>query len=110
MACDIIYTEGPTSDIYNWAIDNLANWDQIIWELPEKGDFNSGNLNSSWVHLAYNEESNKKTKSVASEKESIHEYYRRPGITERRGVYTHGLTEKADNSIVFSNNTSDPFS
>tara|TARA_R110001592_G_scaffold132517_1_gene347188 strand:+ start:1127 stop:1708 length:582 start_codon:yes stop_codon:yes gene_type:complete len=99
MACDLIYTEGSTSEIYNWAIANIPTFNQIIWEFPEKGDFSSGNLNASWVHIAYNEEDNKKTKSLASDREDLHEYFKTPN-TERRGQYTHGLENEADQTIV----------
>ena len=50
MAVDIIYSEGPSSEVFNWAITKLPAWSQIIWEFPEKGQFSSGNINSSWIH------------------------------------------------------------
>ena len=99
MAVDIIYTEGTTAQVYNWAITNLTSWDQIIWEFPEKGSFSGVNLNSSWVHISYNEGNNKKTKSLASDKESLHEYYRR-NTTLRLGQYTHDITELANDYIL----------
>tara|TARA_B100001094_G_scaffold226291_1_gene220684 strand:+ start:1487 stop:2074 length:588 start_codon:yes stop_codon:yes gene_type:complete len=101
MACDIIYTEGFASEVYNWAINNLPTWNQIIWEFPEKGQFSSGNTDSEWVHVAYNENDNKKTKSLASEKENLHEYYKN-NESSRRGQYTHDLEEEANQLIVFN--------
>jgi len=93
MAVDIVYTEGESSEIYNWAIANLPTWSQIIWEFPEKRGM------KSWVHISYNSENNLKTKSLASNREDLHEHYKTQE-TERRGKYTHGLTIDADQSIV----------
>ncbi len=53
----------------------------------------------SWVHISYNSENNLKTKSLASNREDLHEHYKTQE-TERRGKYTHGLTIDADQSIV----------
>ncbi len=93
MAVDIVYTEGESSQVYNWAITNLPTWSQIIWEFPEKKGMRS------WVHISYNEEDNKKTKSLASNRDDLHEHYKTQD-TERRGIYTHGLTMEADQTLI----------
>ena len=36
-AIDIISVNHPTSIIFNWAIHNLPEYYQIIWEYPEQG-------------------------------------------------------------------------
>ena len=99
MACDLVYTEGESSEVFNWAVAHIHTFNQIIWEFPEKGAFSSGNTNSSWVHIAYNEEDNKKVISLASDREDLHEHYK-TADTERRTQYTHGLTLEADQSLI----------
>tara|TARA_R110002012_G_scaffold320987_1_gene547009 strand:+ start:903 stop:1466 length:564 start_codon:yes stop_codon:yes gene_type:complete len=93
MAVDIVYTEGESSLVFNWAVANLSTWNQIIWEFPEKGGMNS------WVHVAYNQDDNKKTISLASDRDSLHSHYG-TSETERRGKYTHGLTLEADQTLI----------
>ena len=95
MAVDIIYSEGPSSEVFNWAITKLPAWSQIIWEFPEKGQFSSGNINSSWIHIAYNQDNNPKITSLSSDRKDLHAAYN----GERRGIYTHGITT-ADQSLI----------
>ena len=95
MAVDIIYTEGPSSDIFNWATTNLSAWSQIIWEFPEKGQWTSGGLGSEWIHIAYNQDNNSKIMSLSSNRKDLHTAH----SGERRGKYTHGITT-ADQSLV----------
>ena len=99
MAVDLIYTEGPVSDVFNWAVANLPAFSQIIWEFPEKGQWTSGGGGSEWIHIAYNQDNNQKTISLASERDELHTHYK-TNDTERRGKYTHGLTMEADQSIT----------
>ena len=99
MVIDIVYTEGPASDVFNWAVINLPAFSQIIWEFPEKGQWTSGGGGSEWIHIAYNQDNNQKTISLASERDELHTHYK-TNDTERRGKYTHGLTMEADQSIT----------
>tara|TARA_R110001592_G_scaffold59556_1_gene180668 strand:+ start:1448 stop:2005 length:558 start_codon:yes stop_codon:yes gene_type:complete len=89
MAVDLVYTEGHSSEVFNWALANLSSWSQMIWEFPENGGM------KTWVHIAYNENKNDKILSLASNKESIHT----ANSGERIGKYTHGITT-ADQSLV----------
>lgn len=103
-AVDIIYTEGETSEIFNWAVNNLPTYDQIIWEFPEKGRFTvndpnlPNNFNPSWIHLSYVEGRNRKTTSLATNRDDLHSAVKTDS-TIRRGIYTHGITE-ADQTLV----------
>ena len=99
-AVDLIYTEGESSEIFNWAILNLPTWSQIIWEFPEKGAFSvsSGNYSPSWIHISYQEGKNDKIMSLASSREDLHANYKGPN-TVRKGSYTHGITE-ADQTLL----------
>ena len=81
MAADIQDPSGtPTSEIFNWAVDNLNTWDQIIWEYPEREE-------KSWVHVAYNINRNIKRTTLASKRNSIHNQY---GGT-KNGNYQHNI-------------------
>ena len=67
----------------------------LIWEYPEKGQFSSGNINSSWIHISYNQDNNSKIMSLSSDRKDLHDAY----SGERRGKYTHGITE-ADQTLI----------
>jgi len=96
MAADLIYTEGKSEEVFNWALAKLPAFHQLIWEFPEKGEFSSGNLNSSWIHISYNQDNNPKIVSLASDVENLHEWYgKNVEGAERRGIYTHGI-DKAE--------------
>ena len=81
MAVDIIYAEGPASNIFNWAISNLSAWSQIIWEFPEKGQWTSGGGGSEWIHIAYNQDNHSKIMSLSSNRKGLHTAH----SGERRG-------------------------
>jgi len=95
-AIDLIYIEGESSLVFNWAIQNLPSWNQIIWEFPEKGKFPKNP--PSWVHISYIEGNNPRVMSLASDRESLHEAYKGEN-TLRKGSYTHGITE-ADQTLI----------
>ena len=95
-AIDLIYLEGNSSEIFNWAVQNLPKWNQIIWEFPEKGPF--PNSSASWVHISYIEGNNPRVMSLASNKESLHEVHKGKN-TVRKGSYTHGIIE-ADQTLI----------
>ena len=98
-AIDLIYIEGHASEIFNWSINNLPSWSQIIWEFPEKGRWSPSNQNCEWIHISYQEGKNKRTKSVATIREDIHKAYTNNVNTNRKGSYTHGITD-ADQTLV----------
>jgi hypothetical protein len=97
-AADLIFVEGYTSDVFNWAIQNLPAYHQIIWEFPEKGEFSLSNTSPSWIHISYVEGNNPKVNSLASDRDDLHLALSNSS-TERRGQYTHGITE-ADQTLV----------
>lgn len=97
-AIDLIYIEGESSEIFNWAIQNLPKWNQIIWEFPEKGKFPKNP--PSWVHISYIEGNNPRVMSLASNRESLHEaYIGENTVRSPSGTYTHGITE-SDQSLI----------
>ena len=97
-AVDLIYVDGYTSDVANWIIQNLPSYHQMIWEFPEKGEFSPSNTSPSWIHISYVKGNNPKVNSLASNNNSLHSAVE-TSSTERRGIYTHGITE-ADQTLV----------
>ena len=98
-AVDIISFSRPTSVIFNWCINNLPHFNQIIWEYPERGSFSGNNIDCSWIHISYNEYNNPKTMSLSSEKESIHNFYSGEN-TSRVGNFTHHFTNHALETVL----------
>lgn len=92
-AVDLISVNNTSADIINWCVLNLPAWHQLIWEFPEKGNFNSSsNVNCSWVHVSFIEGNNPKVISLASKLDKLHTAYEE-GDTFRRGAYTHYIKE-----------------
>ena len=91
-AADIIAINNTSAEIINWCIENLSEWNQLIWEFPEKGTFTNSNVNCSWVHISYIEGNNPRVISVASNLESLHNSYN-DSDTLRRGTYTHYIKQ-----------------
>ena len=87
-------------EIFNWVIDNGIDFDQMIWEFPEKGK----GVNGSWVHISYKSGNNRKKLTLASKNSSLHERY---GGTDTSAGYQHDiiraypeyLTEKSENAV-----------
>ena len=80
-----------TSYIFNWCINNLPEWCELMWAYPERG-------NKSWIHISYIEGKNYNQTTLASERDDIHEAYG----GERRGSnkqYQEGITN-ADQNLV----------
>ena len=74
-----------TSEIFNWCFENLEEWKDLMWAYPERGE-------DSWVHISYKEGENEKHTTLASEIDSIHEWYE----SDRRGSsqqYQDGILE-----------------
>ena len=85
-ALDIQIPGINTSEIFNWAVENIPTYDQIIWEFPEKGE-------SSWVHISYSN-NNRKDKLLATNNTSLQTAY------NGNSIYT-SITS-ADQSKVLS--------
>ena len=87
-------------EIFNWVIDNGIDFDQMIWEFPEKGK----GVNGSWVHISYKSGNNRKKLTLASKNSSLHARY---GGTATSAGYQHDiiraypeyLTEKSENAV-----------
>jgi hypothetical protein len=80
-----------TSYIFNWCIENLPEWYELMWAYPERG-------NKSWIHISYIEGKNTNKTILASERDDIHEAYegkRRGSINQ----YQVGITN-ADQNLV----------
>ena len=89
---DIRSTGYSNSTLWNWCFGNLPEYNQLIWEYPEQGDFSSlYGENTSWVHISYIEGNNPRTSSLSSKREDIHEMYEGEK-TLRLGDYTHNIT------------------
>ncbi len=74
-----------TSEIFNWCFENLEEWKDLMWAYPERGE-------DSWIHISYKEGENEKHTTLASEIDSIHEWYE----SDRRGSsqqYQDGILE-----------------
>lgn len=82
-AIDFKIPEEHTSYVFNWCIENLSEWHELMWAYPERG-------NKSWIHISYDKEKNSNFTILASERENIHEDYN----GERRGIkkeYQEGI-------------------
>jgi hypothetical protein len=82
-AIDFKIPEEHTSYVFNWCIENLSEWHELMWAYPERG-------NKSWIHISYDKEKNSNFTILASERENIHEDYN----GERRGMkkeYQEGI-------------------
>ena len=90
-AIDFKVPEEYTSYIFNWCIENLSDWHELMWAYPERA-------NKSWIHISYIKERNIKSTILASERENIHEDYE----GERRGIYKQyqeGIKEAKQNLV-----------
>ena len=70
-------------EIFNWVIDQNIDFDQMIWEFPEKGN----GINGSWVHISYKSNNNRKKTSLASKSSTLHKKYGGVQI----GEYQHDI-------------------
>jgi len=81
QAADVVPINGlPTSEIFNWCVDNIK-FDQLIWEFPERGG------TKSWVHISYVKGRNRNRTTLASKSDLIHSKYG----GNRRGNYQHDI-------------------
>jgi hypothetical protein len=81
MAIDFKVPGVPTRNVFNWCVNNLSSWNQLIWEFPERES-------NSWIHISYQTTNSKRT-TLASRRDKIHNLYG----GERRGIYQDGITE-----------------
>ena len=101
MAADITdLGKTKTSSIFNWIINNIPEWNQFIWEAPERGLFTDNPKNHSWIHISYEEGNNPKTQSVYSLNEKVHTHYKYHDGIYRKGNYTHGI--KSANQYIIN--------
>ena len=101
-AVDIISLTHPSSILFNWCKDNLPEWNQLIWEYPERGSFVNADFDFSWIHLSYVEGDNQKILSISSKVPSIHNAYIAEDNDEtyfKNGDYTHNINEADENKI-----------
>ena len=100
-AIDLVSIKHESSVLWNWCKDNLSEYNQLIWEFPERGDFTHIDYEFSWVHISYIEGNNPKTHTMSSEVEIYHELMDEGYVDEmiRRGKYLHDIPE-ADDTIV----------
>tara|TARA_Y100000361_G_C11146664_1_gene338434 strand:+ start:1250 stop:1831 length:582 start_codon:yes stop_codon:yes gene_type:complete len=103
MAADIVdLSDTNTSSIFNWVVNNLPEWNQLIWEAPERGLFSRNPKSHSWIHISYKEGDNPKTQSVYSLNKMVHSHYRYQDGTysSESGHYTHGI--KLANQLIIN--------
>jgi len=90
-AIDFKVSEEHTSYVFNWCIQNLPEWHELMWAYPERG-------NKSWIHLSYKKGKNIKSTTLATERENIHDSY----DGERRGIkkeYQEGIKNANQNLV-----------
>ena len=87
-------------EIFNWVIDQNIDFDQMIWEFPERGK----GVNGAWVHISYKSNNNRKKLTLASNNSNLHERY--GGTVSSSGyqhfikrAYPEYLTEKSENAV-----------
>ena len=90
-AIDFKVSEEYTSYIFNWCIENLDTWHELMWAYPERG-------NQSWIHISYKKNKPIRLTTLASEREDIHNAY---GGSRRgtRGEYQEGITKALQNLV-----------
>jgi hypothetical protein len=101
-AVDLISLSHPSSMLWNWCYVNLE-FNQLIWEFPERGDFTNADFDFSWIHISYIEGNNPKIGTMSSNINFYHEMVDEEQIepVTRKGVYSHGITI-ADETLVGS--------
>ena len=87
FAIDFQVPGTSTQDIFNWCVNNLPTYNQLIWEYPERES-------DSWIHVSYQSGRNRKRNTLATTNDDLHALY---GGTRRRdpetGNYQDGITE-----------------
>ena len=91
-AADIVDLGGEkTSTIFNWIVNNIPEFDQVIWEDPGLGPFRGWGKASSWIHISYRAGNNRNKKTLFTKKlRKLHEKY---GNTPSPAGYSHGISK-----------------
>ena len=97
-AIDLISINHDSADLFNWCKLYLPEWNQLIWEYPERGSFTNANFDFSWIHISYVKENNPKLCSMSSKVENIHNAYINDS-TIRTGNFTHNI-DLADKTLL----------
>ena len=71
-AMDIQVPGVKASEVFNYIVDNVPKWNQLIWERPEIENEAGGE--GAWVHVSYGG-ANKKRTTLYSKSTSIHTAY-----------------------------------
>ena len=90
-AIDFRVPEENSSYVFNWCIQNLPEFYELMWAYPERG-------NKSWIHISYKKTHPIRLTTLASEREDIHKAYsgRRRGT---KGEYQEGIIEALQNLV-----------
>tara|TARA_R110000744_G_scaffold8858_3_gene28906 strand:- start:3971 stop:4822 length:852 start_codon:yes stop_codon:yes gene_type:complete len=83
-AIDFKIPEEHTSYVFNWCINNLPEFHELMWAYPERG-------NKSWIHISFAKGDNIRRTTLASEREDIHEAY---------GGYRRGYKKEYQEGII----------
>ena len=67
QAVDIRIPSQTSAEVYNYIYYNVKNWDQLIWEFPEKEG-------EAWIHISYGGRGQKET-ILASCIDGFHDIY-----------------------------------
>ena len=97
-AVDLISINHSLIDLFNWCKLYLPEWNQLILEYPERGNFTNPEFDFSWLHISYIEGNNPKTCSMSSKIERFHNEYQ-TDATIKMGDYTHGI-ELIDKNLL----------
>ena len=94
-AADIQVSNISTSEIFNYIKSNFE-WQQLIWEEPEKGTYPKSD--ASWIHIAYEQNANRKQLSLYTSNPELSEYYRKKGArpSTENNKYTHWYPNDGD--------------
>tara|TARA_R110001606_G_scaffold349230_1_gene499122 strand:+ start:1018 stop:1884 length:867 start_codon:yes stop_codon:yes gene_type:complete len=90
-AADIAINDSSTLNLFDWCMHNIPNYHQLIWEYPERGDYNKYSNDFSWVHISYIKGDNNKINSVSSTDPKIHKSYQNEH-TFRLDNFTHKIS------------------
>ena len=102
-AVDLISINHPSSDLFNWCSSHLPEWNQLIWEYPERGNFINKDFDFSWIHISYIEGNNPKIQSLSSQIEDVHTVFAKTNeLSVRKGKYTHNVAPYGLNSLTLT--------
>ena len=85
-AMDIQVPGVKASEVFNYIVDNVPKWNQLIWERPEIENEAGGE--GAWVHVSYGSPNRKRT-TLFSKSTNIHTAY--GGETRSSGRYQDNI-------------------